>query len=229
MVRRGPLLNALTVRAVTAVVLAVWLQVIGSGAWASHEAESRPTRPPLIDAAIRGDTAAVVDLIGMGADINGRDESGVTAIYLSVYLCADEKCLEVLCALLDHGADANIGRRDGFSPLHLACELSEVSAAKLLIAHGARVSAVEQSMGDTPLHVAVKVPDRGGRKREVIRLLLAHGADITQRNTDGKSPIDIVTTSGDPGLVDFIQQEAAKASGAARGRRGGPTTAPAAR
>jgi ankyrin repeat protein len=56
-------------------------------------------------------------------------------------------------------------------PLHKVAIWGDVTAAAVLIAHGADVNALGED-GDTPLHRAV-----AGDKTEMVKFLISHGAD----------------------------------------------------
>ncbi len=62
------------------------------------------------------------------------------------------------------------GCQDGLSPLHVACNLRNKAAIKVLLDGGASVNAVSDMDGTTPLHRACAV----GSRASAILLLAAH-------------------------------------------------------
>jgi len=101
------------------------IDLIHSGAnpnstWgATHriETENRAVRlSPLHFALARAQPRVALALIEAGADPNGRDDGGDTALMVA----ADKNWPEVVRALLARGADANAAGRDGATPLHNA-------------------------------------------------------------------------------------------------------------
>ena len=80
-----------------------------------------------------GLTEEVVRLLGEGADPNGQDYSGRTAVHVA---CACNP--QVLNILLQH-KHININLRDNSNdtPLHLACREGSLKCVKTLIKHGA--------------------------------------------------------------------------------------------
>jgi len=101
------------------------IDLIHSGAnpnstWgATHriETENRAVRlSPLHFALARAQPRVAVALIETGADPNGRDDGGDTALMVA----ADKNWPEVVRALLARGADPNAAGRDGATPLHNA-------------------------------------------------------------------------------------------------------------
>jgi ankyrin repeat protein len=67
--------------------------------------------------------------------------------------------------LLAKGANINIKKNDGYTPLHLAVGRGNVAMVELLVAKGADVN-VKNNAGDTPLMLA---------KDDKVRALLAGG------------------------------------------------------
>jgi hypothetical protein len=73
-------------------------------------------RTPLMDAAARGDTAAVERLLADGASPDVRDQRGQTALHHAVR----QRHAETAACLLVHRADPRIADRRGGAPLSLA-------------------------------------------------------------------------------------------------------------
>ena len=76
--------------------------------------------------------------------------------------------------LIDNGAEVNVKRDDGFTPLHTAVIINAAEVAKLLIANGADVNAKDKD-GYTPLSLhALYVAEANAA--EIRKLLIANGA-----------------------------------------------------
>jgi tankyrase len=71
-------------------------------------------------------------------------------------------------------------------PLHRAAIGHNIDTATALLSSGANVNAANR-WGNTPLHLAA-VYERG--KQPMVDLLLAHGADPTLRNSDGRTALE---------------------------------------
>ena len=100
---------------------------------------------------------------------------------------------------LKGGADIHATDKNGVTALHHAVRFRSPTAVKTLIEHGANVNQACRRNGSTPLHRAVTqtgAPGTAGRAeaaREIIRILLAAGADPSITNKSGKKPADYVT------------------------------------
>jgi ankyrin repeat protein len=103
-----------------------------------------------------------------------------------------------LIALLKAGADIHATDSNGVSALHHAARFRSPIAVKTLIEHGANVNQVCRKSGSTPLHRAVMTtgaPGTVGKGQEavqIIRLLIAAGADPSIANKSGRRPADYV-------------------------------------
>ncbi|EAY10926.1 ankyrin repeat protein, putative [Trichomonas vaginalis G3] len=146
-----------------------------------------------------------------GADINGKDEDGDTALYIAArYNCpetteflishginineagdralqtaASYNCKETAEVLISH--DININKKDeyGKAPLHLAALSNCAETAEVLISHGANINKKDGS-GETALHIV-----SWNNSPETAEVLISHGANINEKNKDGLTALQI--------------------------------------
>ncbi|AZO79775.1 hypothetical protein B5U98_28520 [Bosea sp. Tri-39] len=195
-------------------------------------------RTGLLDAAGRGDLAAVNRLIAAGADLEARDGQRQTPLLLAVagnhvaiakallaagaspnaqaanqdtpwLLAGASGRTEIIAAMLPLKPDLTIRNRYGGNALIPACERAHVETAKLLLTSGIDVNHVN-NLGWTCLLEIVILGDGGPRHREVARLVLDAGADPNLADKDGVSPLQHARKRG--------QSEVAKLIAAAGGR-----------
>jgi len=125
---------------------------------------------------LAGDNIEIVQaLIEYGADVNGKqqDPNGFVWGFVGIggetplHIATSDGALEMAQFFLEKGADVNAKDNGGKTPLHSA-DL-ELDMAELLVEKGADVNAKDDD-GSTPLFSYLDT--------EVIRLLIAHGADV---------------------------------------------------
>ena len=112
-----------------------------------------PDDRALLDAARRGDVAAVRAALKDGADVNAAQGDGLTGLHLA----AQSGSLEVAKVLLAAGAKADAKTRIGaYTPLHLASQGAHLLVVRALLDAGADVKAATTNTGVTPLHLAAQ-------------------------------------------------------------------------
>jgi ankyrin repeat protein len=120
---------------------------------------------PLMRAAKVPDLALMQELLAHGANPNLALRNGTTVL-MSVAARAgrpqpsEQTTIDVIAALLDHGADINSVNSSGQTPLHLAIGRGD-SIVRFLAEKGAPLDAKDSS-GRTPLDVAMGVQGTGG-------------------------------------------------------------------
>ncbi len=165
---------------------------------------------PLHYAAWSDRRAAAALLILRGAELDAVGAEGFTPLHLA----ALEAARETVPLLLILGADPNVTDEDGWTPLHLASaivpnpyeqildhpdDISEEVRREFarrsavlkrspfirLLEFGADVRAMNVR-GESPLHLAA-----GAGAGGYCRALLDRGADVNERDSDGRTPMDI--------------------------------------
>lgn len=158
----------------------------------------------LIIAARDGHLDTVKRLVAEGADVDVRHG------YTPLMAAARFGHVDIIQFLLTKGADVNAkGQFDNATALSYAAWNRNLELVKTLLAHGAGVD-VPEAEGFTPLLAAVKgYPETTNTPREtvreIVRLLLAKGADPDVRNTYNQlSAIAYARMSGDQELVKIL-------------------------
>jgi len=146
-----------------------------------------------------------MQLLAKGANVRARNRRGAEPLHYAVdgipdspgwNPAAQEAIIE---CLLEAGADPNATDKSSVTPLHRAVRTRCAAAVRALLVHDANPR-LPTGSGSTPLHLAVQNTGRGGsgssasreQQREIILLLLKHGARQMDRDTSGKSVLESV-------------------------------------
>lgn len=155
-----------------------------------------PFVSPLCQAAARGNVPQVRGLLGQGANINGRNEDGNTAL-----ICAITSGQSETAALLvESGADATIRdwSRKRRPPLFHALEAGELRIAELLLRRGAKTD--ERNLVGQPFFVDLALTG----PLDSVRLCLQHGADANARDLTGRTIICQAASRGNVPLARLL-------------------------
>jgi ankyrin repeat protein len=185
--------NTMRAKQFAGICAVVLLLVAAPNVWAQSE---------VANAAMRGQNAQIATLLGQGADVNGAQGDGATALHWAAYrsdfalartllnaganasaasrngstplwLAATNGDAAMLGLLLENGADANESLPLGRTPLMIAARTGNPAAVRVLLEAGANVNAAETARGTTPLMWAA---DQG--HADVTAILIEAGADI---------------------------------------------------
>jgi ankyrin repeat protein len=105
--------------------------------------------------------------------------------------------------IIDRGADVTVENNDGETALHLASQMGQVDAARMLIECGADVTA-QYNDGQTSLHLASQ---RG--QVDAARMLIERGADVTAQKNDGQTPLHLATQWGQVDVARMLIEHGA--------------------
>ncbi|HUU92443.1 MAG TPA: ankyrin repeat domain-containing protein [Phycisphaerae bacterium] len=134
-------------------------------------------------------------LLACGVDPNDADRHGQTALACAI-ACSNKPAAVLLC---DAGARINARRGSGGGTgLMGAAGLGYEEMVRVLLARGAEVNAVD-AQGRTALDAALRhrdyewgrvvVPPDNDPIRRIVELLVAWGADLQHRDTEGLAPL----------------------------------------
>ena len=155
-------------------------------AGAAIEARDNHGQTVLLFAVQRGNLALARDLIQIGADINAAAMNHDTPWLLAGALGRTE----MLAAMLDTGkVDYSKRNRYGGNALIPACERGHVDTVRLLLKRSKIDVNHINNLGWTGLLEAVILSDGGPRHIEIVRMLLAAGADPNIADNDGITPL----------------------------------------
>ena len=126
---------------------------------------------------------AINVLLNAGADPDVPDDTfGDTCLHMAV---RQECSIEVVQAIIDHGADVNATNKEHKTALLLACVRKNEHTINILLNAGADRNIADDTDGDTCLHVAVKQ----GCGIEVIQAIVDHEADVNATNKEHETAL----------------------------------------
>ncbi|CAG9312429.1 unnamed protein product [Blepharisma stoltei] len=151
----------------------------------------------------RNELACIALLLENGWDPNLQNNLGATPLHY-VALRKDSG-RQVAQLLLEHRANPNIATNSGHTALHLACERYKSELVEILCENGALPSALDIKH-NTPLHILLLTPGRDTIARDIVEILLAHGARPGQKNSDGNDTLLLAAAQGYAKVIQFLLQ-----------------------
>ncbi|KIY04223.1 uncharacterized protein Z520_00917 [Fonsecaea multimorphosa CBS 102226] len=149
-------------------------------------------------------------ILSLSSTVDAKNSYGNTALHLAI----GQGSSEMICSLLELGADPNAMDRYGMKALHRAAQgvdinvlriflqltddidtrandgvtplllATDLGIVKALLAAGANINARHGQNGYTPLHFAAKESSQ-----QVVEILVERGADINARSNTGRTPL----------------------------------------
>lgn len=166
---------------------------------ADLEARNDRQQTPLLIATHANTIEIARLLIEAGADVNAKDD-----MQDSAYLYAGASGFnEILKLTLAHGADLKSYNRYGGTALIPACERGHVETVKIMIASGVEIDHVNK-LGWTGLLEAIILSDGGPAHQEIMKLLIAAGADVNLADFDGVTPLQHAQSRGYTIIADLL-------------------------
>jgi len=141
----------------------------------------------------------------------------------------------VAIALMDHGADPNVGRWD-LKPLEAAAMVGDKALAEAALAHGAMVdpppapgteSPLLAAIGEAHVDVAEMLINKGADVNartarlqrnslhalaahmpdpRIAELLIRHGAEVNAKDLDGRTPLAVAVKEGHNDVADVLRR-----------------------
>jgi len=142
---------------------------------------------PLVKAAFKDDTAAVIQLIASGVEVNAIDKDADTTALMQA---VEHGNGEMVQTLLGAGADVNLKNKGGQTAL---MHLGEHNIARMvwdLVATGAKLNQRDEE-GNSALMNAAAVDNK-----DVLQALLEAGAKVNAKNKEGETALMIAASGG---------------------------------
>jgi len=152
----------------------------------------------LIEAGKKGETRNIEGLLAAGAEVDAKDEKGVTALMHA----SAEGHTQSVEALLDAGADVDAQADDGLTALMVVAR-GNTEIARALLDAGADVN-VKAQHGVTPLMVAVATGNT-----QIVRVLLDAGAEVDARADSGVTALILTERNGYIEIAELLKSAGA--------------------
>ncbi|MFC1765376.1 ankyrin repeat domain-containing protein, partial [Planctomycetota bacterium] len=165
--------------------------------------ERRPVDLSLLTAAQNGEQQEVKVLLDQGADINAKDDQGMTPLHLA----AQEGHKEVVEFLLSKDADINAQNIKGYTPLYSAIWNNDPNIVGLLVSKGADVN-FSPEKGYPPLQHAVWFENT-----DIVRSLVEHGAKCDVKDKDGWTAFRYAADASNRDMINLFVSKGADVSG----------------
>lgn len=157
-------------------------------------------------AATAGNHVGVVRLlISRGADVNAQDDQRDSAFLLA----GASGYTEIVRATLAAGADLKSTNRYGGTALIPACHHGHVDTVRLLLTTPIDVDHVN-NLGWTALLEAIVLGDGGPRYVEIVRMLIARGANVNLADKQGVTPLGHARERGQGKVAELLQGAGAR-------------------
>ena len=173
---------------------------ISDSSLSSESAKAAPeSTPALVDllhqAALDGDLKGVTEALESGANANGVDEEGRTALMFAAFNGHSEIVLKIL------EAEAGIDRRDlmGRTALLYAATGPFPETVRILLDKGAEANVVDSDEHFSPLmHAAAE------GHLDVVKILLKGGSDPTLQDVDGDDAASFARQGGHLEVAKYL-------------------------
>jgi ankyrin repeat protein len=145
---------------------------------------------------MRRQTDVTKMLLALGADPNATGAGGTMPL-ADAALKGD---LDSVRVLLARGARLNAISQTGTQPIHDAALGDNAEVIRELALQGADLNARTRDELQTPLHIAAAM-----EKMKAVEALVALGADLTIKDSQGRTPLDAAERAGLTDVVAFLK------------------------
>eukprot|EP00210_Caulerpa_lentillifera_P006975 g6670.t1 len=166
--------------------------------WVVNETDETDGCTLLHHVVCSNDPELTTNLIRKGANIDAKNQSGETPVFLAT----KHNCADSLKALMEAGASFNLSAQEADIALHEAIVKNNIEMTKLLLNNGVDSDQTSSDKGFTPLMRACF----NGRV-EVIKLLIEGGADLEATTSDGLTCLLVAAINKHTEVVHYLVEQ----------------------
>jgi ankyrin repeat protein len=168
----------------------------------------------LEEACSRGKVEIVRLLLQAGANVNNASD-GFTPLGTAISEAGRnnnsyEHSIQIITELVKAGADVNMKYGKNSFPLTRTCYDGNVDIVQILLSSPNKNVNLIDDDGDTPLTAAIEStmkttnPVNCDIAIQIIKLLIAHGADVNLQNSKGELPTDVALKNGSCLMLETV-------------------------
>ena len=180
----------------------VFQTIIDHGA--DVNATDKNNKTALVIACDKCNEGAINVLLNAGADPNISDDDGFASLQTAVY---GDCSIEILQAVLDHGADVNATNKHNQTALIAASKKGSTDAINVLLNAGANPH-IAKINGFTWIHCAVL----GDCNKEVLQAIIDHGTDVNTTDNNNVTALMIACERCNEGAINVLFNAGADAN-----------------
>ncbi|KAK4084376.1 uncharacterized protein Triagg1_856 [Trichoderma aggressivum f. europaeum] len=149
------------------------------------------------------DDEVIEVLMDIPVNVNAVDSQGLSALHCAATIYNERN--HIMDQLLVNGADPSLQDHNTRTPLHIAARLGHWSgypiAALLKVMESDQIN-IRDTNGNTTLHIAAITANV-----QAIELIFNAGADLSIRNKDERTPIDLAVCSCPRDFIYILEQK----------------------
>ncbi|WP_167618982.1 ankyrin repeat domain-containing protein [Maribellus sediminis] len=152
----------------------------------------------IFQASLEGNTQIVQNALDKGFDPNSVDVNKRTALMLAAY----NGNTEIVKLLINKGASVNFTDEINRTALMYASTGPFVNTVLTLLEAGAEPNLIEKEENWTAAMMAA-----AEGQLDVLKILIAYGADLDMVDVDGESSLDFANSNGHTAVVEYIKSK----------------------
>lgn len=149
-------------------------------------------------AIITGQTRLLNTLLEFYPDLHLKNNKGLNALFVAI----EAKFPQYILPLVHTDPSILNDYCRDMPPLYYAAAQNDMTAVRTLLLMKAPINASEKTTGQTPLMIAAL-----NNNERMVRLLVRAGADLSARDANGHSVLDLMIQQQNQSMVDYLESQ----------------------